>query len=151
MILCSAYLAFYFIRQKNKGKNDSLQTTKKTLRQGKIFNLVPALKFALLFVLIKLVSQIALALFGSNGFLISVGLGAIPGTDAVLISIAQLSGKALSYQTALWAFIFANAVNLTTKSVYCFAQGKREFAVKFSVSAALILASGIIGLLLNPA
>ncbi len=151
MILASAGLSVYFLKQTRKNKDDTLQTTKKTLKQGKIFNLGPALKFALLFVLIKLVSQIALRLFGSNGFLVSIGFGAIPGIDAVLISIAQLSGRTLSYQTALWAFIFANAVNLTTKSIYCFVQGKREFAVKFTVSAAVILAAGILGLFLTPA
>jgi uncharacterized membrane protein (DUF4010 family) len=151
MILASTILTVYFLKQTRRNKNDTLQTTKKTLKQGKIFNLGPALKFALLFVVIKLVSQIALLFFGSNGFLVFIGLGAIPGIDAVLVSIAQLAGKTLSYQTALWAFIFANAVNLTTKSIYCFFQGKREFAVKFTVSAALILVFGIVGVLIRPA
>jgi uncharacterized membrane protein (DUF4010 family) len=149
MILASIILAVYFLKQANN-KNSNLGTTKKTLRQGKIFNLFPALKFALLFVIIKLVSQVALTLFGSNGFLVSIGLGAIPGIDAVLISMAELAGKTLTFQTALWAFIFANFVNLTTKCIYCFVQGKREFAVKFTLSAAIILSSGILGLLISP-
>ncbi len=148
MIAGSFALSLYFLKSTG-GRNDNLTSTKETLRKGKIFNIVPALKFALLFVIIKFVAQIALTLFGSNGFLVSVGFGAIPGIDAVLISIAQLSGKTLSFQTALWAFIFANAVNLTTKCVYCFVQGKREFAVKFTVSAAIILALGILGLFLS--
>jgi uncharacterized membrane protein (DUF4010 family) len=150
MILSSTILTFYFLKKKDIYNTPSLLTTKETLKQDKIFNLVPALKFALLFVLIKLLSQIALILFGSNGFLISIGFGAIPGIDAVLISIAQLAGKTLPYQTALWAFIFANTVNLTTKCIYCFAQGKREFAVKFSISALIILLFGIGGLMLSP-
>jgi uncharacterized membrane protein (DUF4010 family) len=147
MIISSGLLTLYFLKKSKSVSTEKLQITKKQLKENTLFNLFPALKFALLFTLIKLFSQIALQVFGNNGFLISIGFGAIPGIDAVLISIAELSGKTLSYQTALWAFIFANFVNLFTKSIYCFVQGKKDFAVKFSVSAGIILASGVAGLL----
>jgi uncharacterized membrane protein (DUF4010 family) len=149
MVISSGLLTMFFLKQTKKQGNEKLLMTKKQLKENKLFNLFPALKFALLFTFIKLFSQIALQVFGNNGFLLSIGFGAIPGIDAVLISIAELSGKTLTYQTALWAFIFANFVNLSTKSIYCFIQGKREFAVRFSISAGIILASGIAGLLLS--
>jgi uncharacterized membrane protein (DUF4010 family) len=148
MIISSFILAIYFLSQSSSTNNTNL--TKKQLKTEKIFNLIPALKFALLFVAIKLASQIAFLFFGNNGFLLSIGFGAIPGIDAVLISIAELSGKTLTFSTALWAFIFANTVNLATKCIYSFVQGKREFALKFTVSAMIILAFGIIGLMVSP-
>jgi uncharacterized membrane protein (DUF4010 family) len=149
MSLSSFFLALYFLRQGSDSRNKNLQTVKKKIKQDKLFNLYPALRFAFLFILIKFISQIALQLFGNNGFLVSIGFGAIPGIDAVLINIAELSGKALSYQTALWAFIFANAVNLSTKCIYSFLAGKKEFAVKFTISAGIILILGIFGLLVS--
>ena len=149
MLITSFILAIYFLKQKSAKQKDNLSTARQKLREDELFNLSPALKFAFLFIVIKLLSQVAFKLFGSGGFLVSIGFGAIPGIDAVLISIAELSGKTLTIQTALWAFIFANTVNLLTICIYSFLQGKREFAVKFSFSAFLILVSGILGLLFS--
>jgi uncharacterized membrane protein (DUF4010 family) len=149
MMITSGLLTAYFLKKSQKNTGKKLMVTKNKLKENTLFNLYPALKFAFLFTGIKLLSQIALQLFGNNGFLISIAFGAIPGIDAVLISIAELAGKSLPYQTALWAFIFANFVNLSTKSFYCFVQGKKDFAIHFTVSAGIILASGITGLLLT--
>lgn len=144
MIATSLLIALFFLKKNQSDEN--LQTTKKTLQETKLFDLYPALKFALLFLFIRLFAQIALQLFGSSGFFFSMALGAIPGMDAVLISIAELAGKTVSFENALWAFILANAVNLFVKSFYSFVNGKKEFAVKFSLSIVLILLSSTVGL-----
>lgn len=149
MVTICIVLTLYFLRNGKMKKDGNVHVTQKQLKKNTLFNIVPALKFALLFITIKLVSRIALFLFGNNGFLFSVGLGAIPGIDAVMISVAELSGRALSYETALWAFLLANFVNLGTKSMYSFFQGSRDFALKFSVSCALIMAAGLAGVLIS--
>jgi uncharacterized membrane protein (DUF4010 family) len=147
MIAGGTMIAFYFLRQHGKHTKEATITPKQSIKRGKLFSLKPALTFAGLFLFIKLISQVALQLFGSNGFLLSIGFGAIPGIDAVLISLAELSGNALPITTAVWAFLFANAVNLITKTLFSFSQGSREFAIKFAVGAGTILIAGIIGLL----
>ena len=144
MLLSSLLIAVFFLKKDRPSEN--LQSTKENLKKTKLFYLYPALKFALLFLVIRLLAQIALQLFGDSGFFITMALGAIPGMDAVLISIAEFAGKTVSYGSAIWVFVLANAVNLLVKSFYSFMNGKREFAVKFSLSVVIIVLSSMVGL-----
>lgn len=136
-------VAIYFLWKTKRVSGSALSATRAKIKSDKLFNLRPALKFALLFIFIKLLSQIALQLFGSNGFLVSVGFGSIPGIDAVLVSLAELTGSVLPVNTAVMAFIFANTVNLTTKIIFSFSQGSREFALKFCIGSITIIAAGL--------
>lgn len=145
MIISTAIMAFYFYKSKEDGDED-ITETKKRLKGEQIINLVPALKFALLFTVIRLMSQIFLIVFGGSGFIIASGLGALTGLDAVIINTTELAGSVINYQTAVLTLILANAVNLISKSVYAFIQGSREFATKFSISVAIIIVSSLVSL-----
>ena len=92
-------------------------------------------------------SKITLSLYGSSGFFVATGFGALIGLDAVMINTATLAGGTISYQTAGLAFILANAVNLFGKSFYSFLMGKKEFAVKFFISMLLIVISSLLGIM----
>lgn len=144
MALTSGLLIYYFNR-KNKGIKQKY--TADTFRKKELFHLAPAIKFALLFVLIKFISALALQLFGDSGYFLALGFGAIPGMDAVLITIAQTAGKAITFPIALYAFIIANAVNILVKCLLAFTQGERKFAIQFSISAGIILFIGFLGVL----
>lgn len=144
MLISSLIIALFFLRGGWPGEN--LQITKESLKKTKLFYLYPALRFAVLFLFIRLFAQIALLIFGDSGFFVTMALGAIPGMDAVLISIAELAGKTVSFESAFWVFIVANAVNLLVKFFYSYVNGKREFAVKFGVSVAIVIISSIAGL-----
>lgn len=144
MLISSIVITLFFLKKSTK--IDSLKNSGETLKKTKLFDLYPALKFAFLFSFIRLFAQIALQIFGESGFFISMALGAIPGMDAVLMSIAELGGKTVSFGNAIWAFILANTVNLSVKSFYSFTHGNKDFAVKFSLSVVIILLSGIVGL-----
>lgn len=145
LIVSSTLLGFYFIK-KSDGNEVAEDISKNTKEQG-IINLVPALKFAVLFLAITLISKIALIFFGENGFLVTTALGSIVGLDAVIINTTQLVGSTVDYRVGVIALIIANAVNLTSKTIYSFVQGNREFAVKFGISMAFIIASSFVGLL----
>lgn len=138
-------LGFYFLKKEDK-KSENLVETKENLIKDKIFSLMPALKFALLFLFIKIATKFALILFGNNGFIISTILGAVTGLDAVTINTAELAGKMISYQTGVITLILANAVNLLSKSGYAFAQGSRPFAKKFLISMLIIIVFSFLGL-----
>ncbi|MFA6016780.1 MAG: DUF4010 domain-containing protein [Patescibacteria group bacterium] len=138
-------LGFYFLKREDK-KLENLNETKENLKKDKIFSLLPALKFALLFLFIKIATKFALIIFGNNGFIISTILGAVTGLDAVTINTAELAGKTISFQTGVITLILANAVNLLSKSGYAFAQGSRDFAKKFLVSVIIIIAFSFLGL-----
>lgn len=139
-------IGYYFLRKEDK-KSENLIETKENLKQDKLFSLMPALKFALLFLFIKIVTKFALIVFGNNGFIISTVLGAVTGLDAVTINTAELAGKTINYQTGVITLILANAVNLISKSGYAFAQGSRDFARKFLISVIIIIAFSFFGLI----
>jgi uncharacterized membrane protein (DUF4010 family) len=136
---------FYFLKKSSK---DSHAASKEKFQPSEIINLAPALKFAALFLVIRLVSQIALEFFGNSGFLAATGIGSLAGLDAVIINTAELAGKAIDMKLALFALILANAVNLISKTVFSYLQGDRDFAYKLGASMAAIILSSLIGLLI---
>ena len=144
IILLSALITtVYFATRKDKGTR---QKTVVTVSPHQIFNLAPAVKFALLYLVITIVANIALTFFGDAAFLVTTAIGSLIGLDAVMITTAGFAGSTISFQLAVLAFIVANAVNLLAKSVYSFLQGKKEFAVKFSLSVGIIITLSLAGL-----
>ncbi len=145
-ISVSALIAgLYFYLKKNK-RDEALAETKISLERDHIFSLGPALQFALIFLVIKLVTKVSLLLFGDGGFLVSNIFGTLTGLDAVTINIAELAGKTITFQTAIIAVVLANTVNLLSKAAYTFLQGSREFAIKFSVSIAVVIFASFVSL-----
>ena len=108
-----------------------------------IFSLTSALKFVAIYLVINIISKVALEFFGTGGFLLTTALGSLTGVDAVVINTAQLAGNRIDMNLAVWALILANAVNLSAKSVYSYLQGSREFAIKFFLSMLLIIVTSI--------
>jgi uncharacterized membrane protein (DUF4010 family) len=144
MIISTTVLVVYFLRaseNKSEGKD-----TIKTAKRHNIIDIGGALRFALIYLTINIVSKIALTFFGNSGFLITTGIGALVGLDAVMINTAQLAGNNIDYTLGAIAFILANSVNLFGKTFFSFLQGKKEFAVKLLISFAIIIASSLIGL-----
>jgi len=139
-------IGIYFLKKEDK-KPENLTETKQSLKNDRLFSLMPALKFALLFLLIKLITKFSLIVFGNNGFIISTILGSVTGLDAVIINTAELAGKTITFQTGVITLILANAVNLLSKSGYAFAQGSRSFAKKFFISVLIIIVFSFLGLI----
>lgn len=132
----------YFALKRSK-KVDPITETKSVLERNSIFSLGPALKFAALFMVIKLSTKIALMLFGDGGFIAGNMIASLTGLDAVIINTAELVGKTVTAETGILVIAAANAVNLMSKSTYAFLQGSREFALKFFVSASCIALAGL--------
>ena len=144
--IAAAVIGLYFLKKEDK-KSENLLETKENLKKDKLFSLLPALKFAVLFLFIKIITKFALIIFGNNGFIISTIFGAVTGLDAVTINTAELAGKTISYQTGVITLILANSVNLLSKSGYAFTQGSRIFAKKFLFSVIIIIAFSFFGLI----
>lgn len=143
MFVAAGILLFYFLHAKDeKALKEEKATTNK---QKNIIDIGAAIKFAFLFLVINIVSKISLELFGESAFLLTTGIGAVIGLDAVMINTAQLAGTHIDYTLAAFAFILANAVNLFGKSIYSFTQGKKEFAVRFLMSVTIIVITSLLG------
>ncbi len=145
MIVSSLAVTIFFTMQSSKKK---LKPDKSHEKETEIFALSPAIKFAGIFLVISILSKVALKYFGSSGFLVTTGIGALAGLDAVMINTAQLSGTTVSYQLAAIAFILANAVNLIGKTAYSYFLGTKEFTVKFGLSVMCIIVTSVLGLFL---
>lgn len=135
---------FVFMRMDKTKKDNKIE---ETIDRNEVFSLKPALIFAVLYIAIKLLSRIALELFGETGFLITSALAAVTGIDAVLINVAQLARDQIEPFTGVLAFILVNAVNLIGKTTFVFLQAKREFAVKYAITIAVIILLSFAGLL----
>lgn len=134
---------FFFLTSKKVADND-MKTTKKEMSKIKIFALKPALQFALVFTIIKLLSKISLVTFGESAFYITTAIASFTGLDAVTLSVGEIAGKSITIQTGVFALCFANAMNLMAKTFYCFTQGSRSFAIRFGLAALIIVGgSGI--------
>ena len=144
--ISAVLIGIYFLKREDK-KSENLIKTKENLKNDRLFSLMPALKFALLFLFIKLITKFSLIVFGNNGFIVSTILGSVTGLDAVTINTAELAGKTITFQTGVITLILANAVNLMSKSGYAFAQGSRPFAKKFFISVLIIIAFSFLGLI----
>lgn len=139
MIIVSLIVIIYFLSKKGKDKIAYSQQQAKH-----IIDIKSALKFALLFIIISIISKISLELIGSSGLLTTTAIGALIGLDAVMINTAQLAGNRIDLSLAVNAFLLANAVNLTAKSAYAFVNGKKEFASKFLMSMLIIIAASVL-------
>ncbi len=133
MFAVTVGLALFFMTRKETDEKIVIES------KLKIINLSQALKFGAIFLVISVVSKLALALIGETGFLITTGVGAVAGLDAVLINASQLAGKTISTNTAVWAFVIANAVNLIAKIFYSYTQGSKFFVSRFALSVGIII------------
>lgn len=145
-IISGLVAGFYFYRKKDNDRKKPEVHSIKGIKESEIFAIIPALKFGLLFLGVTIITRVALVIFGNAGFLISSSIAALTGTDAVTINTANLVGKTIDTRTAVFALILINAVNLIGKTIYSFIQGKSEFAVKFAISAGIIILASFIGL-----
>jgi len=141
-LIISTFIAgcFFFFWRRGDSKTEQSANTKK----HEIFNLYPALKFMGLFLLINIFSKLSLLFFGDNGFLITSGIGALAGIDAVVISASELSGNGIDFKLGVLGILIANAVNLIAKTAYAFSAGARDFALKFGASVVFIISSSVL-------
>jgi uncharacterized membrane protein (DUF4010 family) len=147
MIVTATALSLYFLRQKRNSKKESEEGEEKDQSDQQIFSIIPALQFAGLLTMVKIVTNLCLILFGKAGFVLSSIIASLAGIDAILVNLAGMAGSSISFEFALFTFILVNATNLLAKSFYCYLQGSRSFTLKFLISAAIIIAMSFTGFL----
>lgn len=145
MILAAGILAIYFFKRKEPELPGGPAEDQKSTQ---IFSLLPALKFAGLLIVIKVITKICLILFGESGFIISSVLASFAGIDAIMVNLADMAGQTITFRFAVVTFLIVNATNLLSKSVYSYLQGDRRFALSFLATMGIIIASSVAGLLL---
>ncbi len=148
MILAALVMGFFFFTKPEKIVAEK-KTERKPIKESEIFSLMPALRFAGIFILIRLISKLSLIVFGNNGLYVTSVIASFTGIDAVLINVAELAGKSISYEAGLITLILVNSTNLLSKSFYSYLQGSRAFALRFLVSMLVVIAASTVGLLVK--
>lgn len=143
MVLSAAVISWVYFK-KEEPKEEEETGTKKS---DSIFSLLPALKFAGILVVIKIVTRICLIVFGQSGFVFSSVIASFAGIDAIIVNLADMAGHSITFEFALLTFLAINATNLLSKSVYSYMQGSRQFALKFFLSMMGVVLVGSIWLL----
>lgn len=144
MILSAGLLAVYYFKTKEPEEGGVAAEEKKSQQ---IFSLLPALKFAALLIVIKIVTKICLILFGESGFIISSVLASFAGIDAIMVNLADMAGHTITFKFAFLTFLIINATNLLSKSGYSYLQGDRRFALRFLMAMVVVIAASAAGLL----
>lgn len=147
IILVSCLVLMLSFLSRAEGKNGNLDRSRAS-KEHKIFDLVSALRFMGIYLLISVVSKAAIEAFGNVGFLTTTAIGATTGLDAVVINIAQLVGNRIDMTLGLWALWVANTVNLLAKVVYAYTQGSKTFVTRFAACVAIVIVASLLGLLL---
>ncbi len=140
MILMAGILALYFFRK------DEAQVADTKIDNKPIFALIPALKFATLLIFVKLLTKVSLVVFGESGFIVSSVIASFAALDPIMVNLAEMAGKSITFKFAFITLLIVNASNLMSKTVYSFIQGNRKFALYFFISALLIIGVSFIGL-----
>ncbi len=143
MILASGLITYFFFKSSEPKKEEGSQEKK----SDNIFSLLPALKFATLLIVIKIVTKICLIEFGQSGFIISSVIASFAGIDAIIVTLADMAGDTITFKFAFITFLLINATNLLSKSVYSYIQGDKRFALKFFVSVLIIIGASALWLL----
>jgi uncharacterized membrane protein (DUF4010 family) len=145
MIMVAGIISIFLLRKNEPEENEeNVEHSKQT----KIFSLLPALRFAGILVLVKIITKTCLILFGNSGFVISSVIASFAGIDAIMVNLAEMAGKSITFEFALLTFILVNATNLISKTFYSFLLGNKKFAYKFMVSSLLIILAGAVWLII---
>lgn len=113
--------------------------------ENKIFSIGSAIRFSLILVLVGLITKSALELFGQTGFMLSSVIASLSGIDAVVVNLAEMAGKVITPESALFTLLCVNATNLLSKSGYAFIQAKKDFSVKLFFSLITVIIVSFIG------
>lgn len=147
VIIITAFVCGMWLWKRSKNTEATIlvqEATEDVVSQEKVFSLGPALLFAVLVVVVGLITKIALVVFGNSGFFISAMISSLVGLDAIIVTLAQTAGGVITLNTAVLTFILVNAVNLAGKSLFVFLQGKRDFSLRFFACSSVVVIASVL-------
>ena len=111
------------------------------------FSIVPALKFAALFILILFVSKAALMFAGNQGLYYTAGIAGMSEVDAIAISTARLGNQGVVPRVAVIAITLAAMANTFMKACIAAFFGTRPLAWRVALAFLVVIIAGAIALL----
>jgi len=113
------------------------------------FEIMPALKFGLLLVVVILLATLFQQWFGDTGILAVAAISGITDVDAITLSLSRLAGQGLSSKVASEAIVVAASVNTLVKGLLVTVICGRAMAVKVMLIFSLTIITGGIAILVG--
>jgi len=136
------FICAYYIFKKTK-----LNTVKK-LDLKSPFSIIPALKFAIFFLIIIFISKLFTIIFGERGIYIISFLSGIADVDAITISLSKLAlSGSISNSSAQIGILIAAFSNTIFKGGIAYYLGSKKFFKGILIVFSIILISGILSIL----
>jgi uncharacterized membrane protein (DUF4010 family) len=113
------------------------------------FELMPAIKFGLIFTVVLFIANAARVYFGNQGLLISSFVAGFADMDAIALSVIEMnSSNALPGKQVILAILFAGVANTLTKGsmVVLFGEKSMKRAIIPAMVLILSVTGGLIGL-----
>jgi uncharacterized membrane protein (DUF4010 family) len=143
IFLTSLGVTFYWHRH---GKNKKAMDAGMPL--GRPLNLISALFFGVLYVVILYVVAFAESSFGEKGIFISSGIAGLSDVDAITISVSKLATHSLGSVTAQNAILIATLSNTLVKIAIALWAGSKELIRYIYTGYGIIFLAGIIAFIL---
>ncbi|MCF7812217.1 MgtC/SapB family protein [Candidatus Gracilibacteria bacterium] len=149
MALMSLICAGYFWRQSQK-KTGTEPPTPHRIKLHSPFEILPALKFGLIFVIVLFALVLGQRYFGDSGVYAAAFLSGVIDVDAIVLSsLESIKQGEIPISTARNAIAIGLFVNVIVKLGYIAALGTRKLLQRVSIAVAIILTSGGIIFLLT--
>lgn len=108
------------------------------------FTLKPALKFAGIFALVLAILKVTNIYLSSQGVYVVSFFSGLADADAIALSLAELAGTSISYETARQGIILGVIANIITKGGIAYFFGEKRFRLMIILFFAFLIAVGIV-------
>lgn len=126
LIVLSVLGFVWFLKQKTQ-KTCSIEINLNKKENPDLL-LIPAIKFALLLTVVKIVAGVAFLLGGNSWFLIASVFSSLTGVDAIVINVSEMAQKTITINYAILVVLIINIVNLFGKWMYSYWKGGKIFS-----------------------
>jgi uncharacterized membrane protein (DUF4010 family) len=125
-IILSNFLYILFLKKKKQEKCPiEMDIVKK---ESPDLLLIPAIKFALLIISIKIIVGLVLILWGSSWFIVASLVSSLTGIDAIIINLSEMAQKTITINYAILVILLINSFNLLGKWAYSWWKGGKRFS-----------------------
>jgi uncharacterized membrane protein (DUF4010 family) len=144
MAVATAAATFWLWR---RGRGDT--AARQAIALPNPFELIPALKFAAILVLLMLASRAAVEWFGDRGVYALSLLSGLADVDAITLSLAQLAKGGLDEAAAVRGIVFAAISNSIAKSALVGFIGGRDMGLAVGIAFAVVAVTGLLVLMMQ--
>lgn len=147
MVIVSALFALYYFRRTSK--NHNLSKVKSDVQLESPFELVPAIKFGGVFVVVLLALALGQKYFGDSGVYVAAFLSGFVDVDAIVLSsLESVKLGEMTSEVAQWAIGIAIIMNTLVKILYVALLGSKKLVSKIATGIVLTCIVGVILLIL---